>query len=239
MKLLGYLIVVVSLVAGVMAAVTAYLPRLSLPDESLLGLTLNAPAGPGPKARGAAPVASSGATLTPEILAQLRTQGVTRVRVREFSPGRWSGAWIFGASAVGLLVGGLLVRSAARARDPLAGEGGGTDAETALESIRGIVGSLRRDLPGLPDDASRNAAVLERLGEVQREHAPAFVRARTALLAARGLAGFAQIADRFATAERQINRAWSAAADNQASEAAECLERATTLLEATAERLRA
>lgn len=45
MKLIGSLVVIASLVFGVLSAATAYLPKLSLPDERLLGLTLNAHAG--------------------------------------------------------------------------------------------------------------------------------------------------------------------------------------------------
>jgi len=45
MKLVGFLLITAALVLGVAVAPTAYLPSLDLPDEQLIGLTLNSSAG--------------------------------------------------------------------------------------------------------------------------------------------------------------------------------------------------
>ena len=75
----------------------------------------------------------------------------------------------------------------------------------------------------------RQHAIIERLGEVQSTHVPAFVDARPLLISRLGLSGFAELMDRFAAMERQVNRAWSAAADGVEDEALDCLERASAL----------
>ena len=58
-----------------------------------------------------------------------------------------------------------------------------------------------------------------------------FVEARSPLIAQLGLAGFAEVMDRWAAAERQINRAWSAAADGVYEEVVDCLTLSQTHLE--------
>jgi hypothetical protein len=83
----------------------------------------------------------------------------------------------------------------------------------------------------------RLALILERLGEAQKTHMPAFVEARPILIARLGLGGFAELMDRYAAAERQINRAWSAAADGVPAEAAQCLELASVFLDEALDRL--
>ena len=81
--------------------------------------------------------------------------------------------------------------------------------------------------PGKKD--FRLLLILERLSELQRTHLNAFVEARTPLIARFGLGKFAEIMDRFAACERQINRAWSAAADGVFDESLESLHNANEL----------
>ena len=69
-------------------------------------------------------------------------------------------------------------------------------------------------------------------------HVPPFIAARPALVARLGLGGYAQLMDHFAAAERQLNRAWSAAADGYATDAVECLDNASTLLGEAEQRMR-
>ena len=66
---------------------------------------------------------------------------------------------------------------------------------------------------------------------------PAFAAGRAELINRMGLAAYAQLMDRFAATERQINRAWSAAADGVEAEVNDCLATAAILLEETIERL--
>ena len=58
-------------------------------------------------------------------------------------------------------------------------------------------------------------AVTETLGEVQQNELLTFADAREGLIAKLGLGPFASMMDRFAEAERSINRAWSAASDGR------------------------
>jgi len=237
------MVIAVCLALGAIAATTAYSPPLSLADNMLVGLTLNAPAGivvDGPDV--GSPLYESGTKLTPDVLAILRGSGVHRVRVNRFSLARWSGKWLFLGSVVGLLLGAVLVRQSARVRIAAAGkvrDDAGASPESALEGITRTVDGLRSQLPGMSDRQAGLAAIVERIGEAQLTDVAAFVDARAELTARFGLAGFAALMDRFAAAERQINRAWSAAADDAYDESVRCLDRAATLLEQTKERFEA
>jgi hypothetical protein len=51
------------------------------------------------------------------------------------------------------------------------------------------------------------------------------------------MGGYARLMDVYAAAERAMNRAWSAAADNDETEAVASLERALVLLDESAKRL--
>lgn len=239
MKLAGFLVIAIGLVLGVASVPTAYVPPLSLPDGALVGLTLNANAGEiqaeglKPSEKGE-PIATPGTKLTADLLATLRDAGVQRVRVKEFALARWSGLWIFTLACLLLLGGAVLVRldmrrQLAKARDRADGGGQGSP-QAALAAIADAVESLRRDLPHMTTDHDRNHAIIERLGEAQSTHVPAFADARALLIGRLGLSGYAELMDHFAGMERQVNRAWSAAADGVYEEAAECLERAWAML---------
>ena len=181
------------------------------------------------------PVVAAGEPLNAENLVKLRDAEVTYVRVKEFSFARWPFWWLFLIAAAFLGVGSLLVRAglkkeiaeAAAAR--ASGASNAASPEQAMASIRQIVAGLLRDLPGMSDDTARNEAIVERIGEAQVSHVPNFVEARVNLVGRLGLAGYAALMDRFAGAERQINRAWSAAADGVYDEAIVCLERSEPL----------
>ncbi len=241
MKILGFLIITAALVLGVAVAPTAYVPPLDLPDEQLVGLTLNSSAGeatpdepPADPAAAGEPIATANTELTADLLAELRTNGVERVRVKEFAFDRWTGRWWFLLAVVGLLAGAALVRFDMRQRLAASREDGGStpganSPEASLAAIIDAIESLRRDLPHMTTEHDREAAIIERLGEVQAVHVPAFVDAREKIVSARGLAGYAAVMDRFAAMERQINRAWSAAADAVDEEAQDCIERASAL----------
>lgn len=246
MKLLANLILTASIIVGALAASTAYIAPLSLPDDQLIGLTINQPAGRVAQPDGSyKPLVPDHTTLTAEHIQALRdhrydARGVERevrfVTVNDFDPRRWVGVWPFLAAMGGLVLGAGLMRSAAKRElaraEPAATTPGAAAAkpEESLGTIIDIVESLRRDLPGMTDDAAREHAVLERIGAVQSTHAPAFIDARTRLIARLGLGGYAELMDRFAAGERQINRAWSAAADHAMYESAPALDAAASLL---------
>lgn len=164
------------------------------------------------------------------------------VKVKEFSVGRWPYAWLFGLSAFGLFAGAMLVRTATKHAlqdSPISPGVEGAQKEGdpahALAQTRAISEQLLRELPSMPTDKDRLDAIVDRLGEAQKTHLAAFVDARPRLIAKLGMGGYAELMDRFAAAERQLNRAWSAAADNYLDEATHCLSNVPAML-AEAER---
>lgn len=225
------LLIAASLVVGVAGTLTAYTPRLSLADERLVGLELNAPLAV-VREGAAVTLAKKGEVLTAERLGELRAAGVRRARVKEFALDRWTGAVWFAAGLLGLVVAAVGVRAMRRPAASGAAAGGFSYSEalarmeaevTALKEIGSGEGWLR--------------AVLDRIAAVQRDDVPAVIRARAELTAKLGLAGYAQFMDLFAAGERAVNRAWSAAADGHEAEARESLARAEGLLKGARERV--
>jgi hypothetical protein len=260
MRLIANVILTISLTVGAIAAASAYLAPLSLPADRLEGLTLNAPAGVALDETGAIVRGDDGVPLPLfardhelsladaealraqsdlEVVVDGRTRRVARVLVKEFSFSRWEGRWFFLLALAGLGVGAFLVKSATRAEIATAeaARADGDSPEEALEAIGSIVAGLMRDLPALPDDHARCEAIVEMLGRAQRDHVPTFVDARTLLISRLSLSGYAALMDRFAAMERQINRAWSAAADQHYGEASVCIEKANLIVGETRERL--
>jgi hypothetical protein len=234
MRILGIVLVVAGLAAAALAASTAYLAPLDLPAEELTGLTLSAPAGKNPDT--GKPIASPKQTLTADLIARLQQAEVTLVRVSKFSVDRWPGRWAFAGAVIGLLAGAALLRCAARRVAITAATGGNAEGPLqALQAIRATIEELSATFKG--GSNGDLGQVLVRIGALQQTHMPAFVEARPALVARLGLGGFAELMDRYAAAERQINRAWSAAADGAGQEAAACLGAALALLDDAATRL--
>lgn len=233
MKPLVNLLVIGSLVVAVLGAVTAYMPRLSLPDDQLVGLTLGSDAG---KDQAGKPLVPAKSKLTAEHLAQLRDSGAKRIHVREFSLARWSGLWLFLAGTAGLIAGSVAAR---RSRAPQAAASQGRtasvdDARRSLSEIRAVIADIRATLQTM-DAAGASAIVLERIGAAQRDLVPAFLNQRPAIAAALGQARTAQVMERFAMGERSMNRAWSAAADGFTDELDETLSTADEQLAQSAE----
>lgn len=239
MKWIGSILVAVSLATGALAAATAYLAPLDLPDEQLVGLTLNAPAGgtvaPGGEPR---PLADKGASLNRALVAQLRDAGVRYVIVREFlgkqGLPRWPGKWAFVASLVGLTVGaGLMRHSTRRTLAAAVAMEGTASPSQALAAVRHEVEQLRSEVAGIVNRRRQQETIVSRLTHLQQTHMLALVEARPRFIARLGMAGFATLMDGYAAAERQINRAWSAAADGISDEAHACLAEASRILDET------
>ncbi len=237
MKLIGYLLMTAALILGAVASTTAYVPPISLSDEAFKNAsgeyaTLWDGAG---KGTGDEPLVAKGTHLTPEVLAQLRAATdppVERVRVRSFAWGRWSHKYHFLLACAGLLVGGFLVKSAVR-KEALAApatDQPATSPEAAVAAIAQITRDLVADLPRLPKGDAGCEEIIARLDPVQKEYAPTVVDARSKLLGRLGMGGYAQFMDRFSALERQLNRAWSAAADGVMHESQTCLHAAHALV---------
>ena len=252
---LGNLLIATSLVAGALAATTAYVPRLTDDDSALAAgagyAHLNAPAGARRDAAGGfvldadgqrIPLADTGSELTPQLQARLRAAGVERVRVREFSIRRWQHAWLFGLAVIGLIAGSALVKRETASRGGRQPADRGTTVQATpqavLARIVATARDLQRELPGMPGDAARTSAILERVGHVQTELSLQVVEGRNVLVAALGLARFAELMDAFSRLERALNRAWSAAADGALDEALRCIDDAAAHAPEVERRLR-
>lgn len=229
MRLIGYVIIAVGLPLGLLGALSAYSPTIG---NHLTGLTLNADAGAERTRTGEfrtdgagrrIPLAKKGETLTTERIAALRESGERRLRVKEFSLQRWSGAWLFLLGCIGLVGGAALLRSGRRIAEgaPESADAIGS-AELALNSIVATLERLERELERLPADA-KSVRTLEVVGALQQDAVAAVVDARARLVAERGLTEYARFMDAFAAGERKLNRAWSAAADRYEDEVRACI----------------
>jgi len=245
MKLIGYLLMTAALILGAITATTAYVPPVSLDDAAFKNpsgeyATLWDPAGIDQSGN---PLVAKGTQLTPEILEKLRTESdppVTRVRVRSFSWTRWSHKYYFLLSCAVLLVGGYFVKSAMK-KEALASPASdqpSTSPEAAVAAIIQITRDLVADLPKLPRGNAGCEEIIARLDPVQKEYAPTIVDARSKLLGRLGMGGYAQFMDRFSALERQLNRAWSAAADGVMHESQTCLHAAHALIPEVEARLK-
>ncbi len=238
MRLLANLLIALSLAAALVAASSAYLVDLARPDAELVGLTLNETV-QRIEADGIqrADVAKKGMALDAAILDALRAAEAGRVRVEEFALARWEQRWIFLLALVGLGAGAFGVRRANAAVLAEADRAGGAQRVSPAGDLAAIAGIVEESLRTW-DGGAPAQAVLERLSVAIDEHGPAFVGARDVLVARMGLGAYASLMDRFAAAERQIHRAWSAAADGVLEETYECLGRARVMLEETRALLR-
>lgn len=254
MKLLGFIIIAVSLCAGALATTTAYMPTLAAveptvdsPDKQL---TLNGPAGAefatndadevetdvegNPvfatnAAGGLIPLAGGGTVIDRALYDRLIANGVTRVRVKEFSFKRWQYAWLFGVAVGGLIVGGALVKTAQRkeiARRAATGADSPESPEAAFAAVRTTVNALA----ALPSGQGTNQRIIDEVGELQQTHLRTLAESRAMLIGRLGMGGYAQYMDRFSAMERKLNRAWSAAADGVPHEAYNSLHDAHALI---------
>lgn len=245
MRFVAWTLIIASLVVAVVSAVTAYSPKLIWPDQRLRSsdgepLTLGAPAGKIVIDGKEQPIAKSGDKLTPELLSQLRAAELRRVRVKEFSFSRWSEWWVFALGCVGMLAGAMLMRVANARQLETVEEGKSAPdqgAESALEQLRQELNKLRRQISAATDGDGRLKLIDKRVEQMISEHVPPFLAARSLLVSRLGLAGYAHLMDSFAAGERQLNRAWSAAADGYEEEALSCLENAAVLLDEAQKRM--
>jgi len=185
------------------------------------------------------------ANLEPAQLDLLRSAGVERVIIKHpvgaYGPmlANWTGKWIFLGSALGLILGGMMLRVAAK-REVAEAEGPDTvqaTPEEVLGQIRATISDLRGSLPAIESRHDKEHAIINALGEVQGALIPAFAETRAVLISRLGMGGFAGIMDKFAAMERQINRSWSASADNALEESTKALEAAAVLADQLAEAL--
>lgn len=190
------------------------------------------------------PIGRTGDRLSPELVALLIESDVTFVKVTKFGFERWPYWWLFLISCAGLLGGAWMIKStrrkelaAAEAAGPDTGEKA-TDAATVFARLSGRLHTLAEELAGTKDQDARLEAIIRHIGLIQRDDVPAFAADRPALVNRLSLAGYAELMDSFAAMERQLNRAWSAAADAHLPESETCLRNAQPLLVETLRRLK-
>jgi hypothetical protein len=190
-------------------------------------------------------IAPADADLNPAQLDLLRKAGIERVIVKHpagaYGPmlANWSGKWLFVGSAFGLILGGMMLRVAARREvaDAQGPDAAQSTPEELAGQIRAAIADLRGSLPAIESRHDKEHAIINALGEVQGELIPAFAETRAVLISNRGMGGFAGVMDQFAGMERQINRSWSAAADNALEESTKALEAAAVLADQLAKTL--
>ncbi len=241
MKNLAYALITFGLIVGSLTAVTAYVPSLS--GIGGAPVTLNADAGRSPD-DAAQPLVSPAASeepilLTDTLAATLAAAGVRRVRVKEFSFGRWDHGWLFLLALGAMLAGGLILRREERQKIAALLGREADETETpgyALEAARHGVDALLGELVGQRHEEQMHH-ITSRLDVIQQTHLAAFVDARPELVGRYGIAGYARVMDAFAAAERTLNRAWSAAADGVLPASIEALQIGMAHLEETQRRL--
>ncbi len=240
MKYLAYVLITFGLIAGSLAAVTAYVPSLDMAATSESPLTLNAPAGIDAAGEPlATPGEDESVLLTEPLAAELAEAGVQRVRVKEFAFGRWDLGWLFGISLLAMLAGGLILRREDKQQMAILLNKKTDETTTpayALSAACQEIDELLAALDELPPETHTDA-ITSRLDALQDTHLAAFVDARAELIGRYGIAGYARLMDSFAGAERALNRSWSAAADGVLPASLEALQIGKARLEETQRRL--
>jgi hypothetical protein len=100
-----------------------------------------------------------------------------------------------------------------------------------MECVKVALRKLEAAMPGLREADGGMLRVTEEIGELQATHIDTILQSRERIIAAGGLGGFAAFMSAFSVMERQINRAWSAAADDAPDEVADCIARALALID--------
>ena len=162
------------------------------------------------------------------------------ITVKQFAFGRWQHRWWFLLAVVGLTVGSLGVRRAGRAAVAKATSDTSTTASNpraSLDAATAALVSLRDQIAQSTDASDASHQIIESIDRIQAEYFEPFIAARPQLIGSLGMGGYARLMDAFASAERQLNRAWSAAADHVLEEAESCLAEGITRLETTSKLL--
>jgi hypothetical protein len=228
MKYIQSVLLVISMALGLLGAASAYVVPLDLPASEIEGLTLAAPAVAATSAANV-PVAPSGTEVTPVLLRKLLANRVKIIRVTSFSIRRWPGKRPFFLGCAGLLVGAFLTNFFKRKQRALTREDLEANIRSPgaiLEAVRTKLEHLRADERVTAHEAGKLDFVLDVLTRLQTNDLLEFLRWSGELTARFGITGYAEINAAFSAAERQINRAWSAAADGVKVEVLICLDRA-------------
>lgn len=170
----------------------------------------------------------AGSYLGDDLLEALAGSDVGQVSVRMLRGWKladWEWRWVFMLSMAGMVLGVLLKRSAGDG--VAAGEEDGEAIPTDAEQMRAVLGEIEGKVVALAAeaDALSAAELHQRLDPLLGRDLPRFVEGREVLKTAYGVRIFTGIMGPFSAAERTLNRAWSAAVDDNAEESRDCVKR--------------
>ena len=120
------------------------------------------------------------------------------------------------------IIGIFLIRSSER-KETMHEETLSTNMKTIEESLVRIVDDVK--LIRSEIDPNRPQDVHQRIDEKLPDHLETFVESRKAIGHVHGLQAYGHVMNYFATAERYLNRVWSASADGYIDEVTEYIER--------------
>jgi hypothetical protein len=248
MNWLASLLMIAGTSLGVYGAASAYYVPIDAPDAEIIDLTLNDSAGAklADKAR-LKPLFERGQKMDAVTLAALRenSKGIAGhvapwrfVRVKEFSWARWPGKWITSGGTFLLFVGALIARRSRHTGAALIDEG--SMIPITSESL-GKLGAEIDQLLVRPtaSETAANQQICDVTDDLQKRWIAPLLRAQNALVAKQGIGRAADPLATFAAVERNLNRAWSAAADGYVEEAIAALRSARQQATLTQEKLAA
>lgn len=140
----------------------------------------------------------------------------------------------FGIGALLMLGGGVLARRTQSARDYAAPAGAAPAGEAPAGATLAMLRQIEQAVARLPrDDPQRHVEALhDALDRILEDMVPTFLEQRAQHIANLGLEQFAETIGLFASAERNLARAWSALTDECWSEVTPCLEKARSSISA-------
>jgi hypothetical protein len=174
-----------------------------------------------------------GAFLDAPTVDRIEAAGVRAVDVRivkRFRFGGWEQRWLYLLALLAMISGVALRRAVAAvaAVDDAADGGDAPAGALGAAEVRRRIGALADQLADLAGrvDGMDAAAIHAAVDPLLSVHLYAIVESRGAVAAKLGPTGFVAVFGPFASAERQMNRAWSAAVDGNAEEARDSVRRA-------------
>ncbi len=180
-----------------------------------------------PDAEGARPLLSAGAFLDESALERLAESGVSEVTLKVPGPwsfDRWGALWWF-LLAVGMMLAAVFLGKSSGSKSS---ESTGDEKRSGYEELKGILSEVHRGAEALiPNVEGLEASVAAEQIEQVGEGVLALVERRSVLAQRMGVGAYAEFMSVFSTAERDLNRSWSAAVDGYPQEAKASLERAS------------
>jgi hypothetical protein len=178
---------------------------------------------------------------SPDTLASITAADIPFIHVKEFGFFRWQHWWVFLLSCAVIFSGAMLVRVAAKAEIQAAvnaeqqakddEQGPAQTPAQILTGAKAAINALQQELMGAISEQDMCHTVVQHIALVQSSCMEPFVDMRHRLVGQYGMGGYADIMDTFAAAERQINRAWSAAADGYLAESLAAVEKSLPILD--------